>query len=48
MANGCVIDLEFLTYLGVTHPIEQHGNAHPLYFLKILDVDIVSDGPQEV
>ena len=28
----CVIDLEFITYLGVTHPTKQRGNAHPFIF----------------
>ena len=28
----CFIDLEFLNNLGVKHPIEQCGNAHPFIF----------------
>ena len=28
----CFIDLEFLTHLGVKHPIEQCGNVHPFIF----------------
>ena len=28
----CVIDLEFLAYLGVTHPTEQRGNVHLFIF----------------
>ena len=28
----CSRDLEFLTHLGVTHPTEQRGNAHPFIF----------------
>ena len=28
----CFIDLEFLAYLGVTHPTEQRGNVHLFIF----------------
>ena len=35
-----------LNPLGVRHPTEQCGNAHPFLFYTFLDADIIPEDPQ--